>query len=776
MSTTIQLPDGSTVTVDTDDIAAATEAGRKYWKSLGGDLPAPPPRTGLQTLGDYVGDVVDNITPNWGDELAALPDAAGALWDGKDVGAAFREGREAFKAHQAQYDQEHPNLSWVSTLAGAGLGLALPGGALARGASMGAKALQAAKIGAAYGALSGAGEGESLEDRAANAMRSGAIGATFGAVATPLIEAVPLAHRWATRHLPGYEPASRGLRNVPLRVIRNPLRTRDDRAREQADRLLAQRMSEGNITTSMGQTGPAASPEALAAEMERRRAMGVPALPGDLTDSLRGTASWASRGMGPGQRLVRERLDARKAQEAARARQHVVDTFGPVGDPLRQLEDMARDSKARAAPGYRRAYAEPMVITPQIEAIMQTPAFRDAVPQAVTNIRNGMQDPMALGFRLREDGTMDPMLHRNLSTEGFDQVIRAMRDNGRAAMDSSGFRPADTTNSLHINGRARDLRQALADQNPDYREVVEQYADDMSQRDAFQSGQDVGRLTGHEVNAQARHMPQNAQGSWSIGARTALADAASDHGAKYPTGDTAAHLRKLLGDEVKQEAIGQMTGNTGAVRGLQDRLEAEHQGNILWKEVQGNSKTASRLQNDADMAEAAGSSRPGIPSKREMANAALGFLANRADRGFESGMKDRVARVLTEEDPQALRDFMSTIAAGADRDAAKAQGRHRNTVGATKAYASHVEPVRPDEAPAYYASPENTGTDVTAGADPTWKSTDQGISQAQRDFAAADEAWSSALAAPDPDGAAIRSLYETRQALARRLDAEKAPR
>jgi len=327
------------------------------------------------------------------------------------------------------------------------------------------------------------------------------------------------------------------------------------------------------------------------------------------------------------------------------------------------------------------------------------------------NIRNAMRDPEAMGLRLvpnPEPGALPPtaphvitpegmlILDKNLSTEGFDQVIRAMRDNGRSAMDRSGFRPMDTTNSVHINSRARDLRGELADQNDAYREVTEQYADDMAQRDAFNEGQQFASRTGHEINAQARAMPANAQPSWAIGARTAMADEASRYGAQYPTGDTARAIDKALGDQTKRDAIGTMMGNNGSVRDLSKRLEAEHQGNLLWREVNGNSRTAHRQALDADLDAQTGAGSLSKLSPRSWIPSAVDFLANKANGEFRNAVKERVAQIVTESDPKSIDGLMRQIAATARRDKDFAHLLHRSGIVAAKGYGQNIEPIRED--------------------------------------------------------------------------------
>lgn len=711
----VKGPDGSTYNVTapegTTPAQALARVKAQATKATPKPKATPAPRSGWQTTGDFFGDVVDNVLPNWGDELTGGMDAIGAVATGKPVGEAYSEGKKTFRRNQAQYDRDHPNLAWASTIAGVGGGLVLPGGAALKGASLGAKALQGAKIGAAYGALSGAGEGDGIVERGANALRSGVIGAGGGAIATPLALGAARGGRVLRNSVPGLDAGMRQLARVPRAVMGLPKAQPQARAVAQGDRMAANAMNDGHIQRGMGDNGPAASPQAIAAEVESRQALNVPAIPGDVTQPMHSLTSWASRGMGRGQTLVRERLDARKAQEAARVRQHVIETTGPVSDPILQMEQHMARAKTEAAPKYEEAYAQPMTLTPDIQGIMKTPAFADAVPQAIRNIRNAQRDPEAMGLRLvpnPEPGTMAPdmphvitpkgmlVLDKNLSTEGFDQVVRAMRDNGRSAMNTTGFRPVDTTNSVHINNRARDLRSALADQNPAYADVTSQYADDLAQRDAFTAGQDVGKVTGHEINAQARSMPESAQPAWAIGARTAMADEASQFGAQYPTGDTARAVDKMLGDQPKRDAIGSMMGNDGALSDLSQRLEAEHQGNILWREVNGNSKTASRQSLDADLDAATGANAASLNPKSWVPGI-INHLADKANGKFRNAVKDRVSQIVTESDPKSIEDLMAQIVATAEKDADFAQLLHRSGIVAAKGYSQNIEPVRADD-------------------------------------------------------------------------------
>lgn len=653
----------------------------------------------------FVGNILDNVLPNWGDEIAGAARLIGAYTgSGRDPKTAYESGRQDFLAQQKRYKDEHPALNVATAGAGMGLGLVVPAGRLARGAGMGARIAHGAAVGAGFGALSGAGEGNTLADRAGNAGNGALVGGTVGAALAPLTSAAVSVARRA-RNLPGVDQAMRFVQNVPRSVMGLPPIGPGQRAVEQADRMMAQHMDRGNIQAGHGQQGPAASPQAIQAEVERRAATGVPAMPGDVTEPMRNLTSWASRGMGPGQTRVREAIAARKAAEASRVRQYVIDTMGPVGDPIAQVERHVRDAKQRVAPLYEQAYAQPMTVTPDIQSIMATPAFRRALPQAHENILNAQGDPNAMGLRLvphTEGVNLPPnvphmvtpegvyVLNDGLSTEGFDQVIRAMRDSARSAMDNRGPVPVHTTNSVHIGNRARDLGGLLAEQNEPYRLAIDSYGSDMAQRDAMIAGQDVRKLTGHEITAQHRSMPDEAAEPWSIGARTALADSASAYGAAHATGDTAQHIRAALGDDIKQDALGQMIGNTGAVRDLSDRLESERQGNLLWRDVEGNSRTAHHQAYDAEMNAAVAG--PSSFSVRGVMAGVVNHIASLGATEFRNGVKDRISRLATETNPENVRDLMTAIGNQAQRDRDFADYLHRAGVISLKPYDANIAP------------------------------------------------------------------------------------
>ncbi|MHC9417681.1 hypothetical protein ACYZX9_03675 [Sphingomonas citri] len=667
----ITLRDG-----DIDAFLAARNKGSRVSKRVVYEnLPRAPKASLAQNIGAMVGTAVDGVLPGVARTdrgiHGVIGNAAKSLVSSEefDPAAALQQGKDEQDYAQARFGVEHPDASLAATAAGLAGSFALPEARVIRGAGllpgMGNAALTAGGYGALSGVLNETGGGN-LENMALGA----GAGAGMGAAAPLAFRGLAGASGIVRRNVPGADATARFLANVPRRALRQPLAQPGDTAAAQAERVLNRQLEDATISTGMGVGNVPASPSAIAVEVSRRQALGIPAVPADVSEVTQRATARALRGEGPATSRARTLLTARQAQQGARVRGHITDELGPAVDPLRAVDDINRRASTEAAQMYAEAYAQPMVLTPEMRGIIRTPAFQDAVPVAVRNIRNAQRDPEALGFVMRHDGTLDPEAYQYLSTEGFDQVIRAMRDNGQAAMDTSGFRPRNTTNSVHINARAGDLRDQLAAQNGAYRDVQGMYADAMDVRGALENGQDVAKLTGPEITAQMGDMrAPNAREAWATGARTALADDATKAGLR-PTTNVAQRTRQQLGlsgagleaaagDRVKQEAVEAMTGRPGALRRLDDRLEAENQAYATLARLGPSSSRDEQALADTLKA-------LGVAGKAATGGwkwAALDMLSGgqRGTFGFRRGVDERTAALLTEGAPEAIQANMAAL-------------------------------------------------------------------------------------------------------------------
>ncbi|KIU29296.1 hypothetical protein SR41_04615 [Sphingomonas melonis] len=437
------------------------------------ELPKAPPPGALDTISTLAGETLDGVIPNAGRTMRGVGGAIGntiAAAIGRDSFRpvdAFHDEERQYDADKAQVDEGHPNLSSAAGWAGFAGSFGLPVARIGRGASLAARLGKGAANGAIYGAASGA-LNETGDGRLANAALGAAGGAAMGAAAYPAMNAAHSVFNTARRNIPGIDAGAHFLEDAYSRLRgRGPVNPAGA-ANAQAERMLADQMDGSRfLNQGMGTGNVPSTVDNVGAEVARRQGLGVPAMPADVSEDLRQTTAWALQGRGTMATRARQVLAGRQAQSGTRIRGHVTETMGPAVDPIAEVQRINQRASAASEPGYRAAYAQPMLVTPEIAQIMRTPAFRNAIPQAFENIRNGMGDPTRLGFRIlapghgnrlppdlphfqASDGSTVVVDPNQLSFEAFDQISRQMRDSGQAAMNNAGFRPRDTTNSVHI--------------------------------------------------------------------------------------------------------------------------------------------------------------------------------------------------------------------------------------------------------------------------------------------------------------------------------------
>lgn len=697
-----------------DEVAQAFVANRAREPQVAasvlyGDAPdaaAPPspaarPATTWETITGTAGEFMDGLLSG---SAKAISGAGGAFRNLLDAGLgnapyapaqAYGTAAAAQERDQIRLEADHPTVASAAEWTGFGSSFALPAARVARGATVGAGVINGALTGTGYGALSGV-LNDTGEGHLANARNGALVGAIGGGAAAPIARKVGDSIATARRNIPGVNGILTGLENLPHRLTGKPLVPASAAAHAQAERVINRNLQASTIETGMGRGTVPATPDSVAAEVGRRAALDVPAMPADLNEPLRSTAAWALQGRGTASTRARGELAARQSQAGPRARQHIAAELGPIVDPIAEVEAIRARARAASGPGYAAAYAQPMTVTPEIEAIMGTPAFRDALPQAVKNIRNDLGDPQALGFRLDPDGGMTGV--ETLSTEGFDQVIRAMREAGRQAGEVNPItgQVRQTTNSVKINDRTRDLQGALASQNTAYRDVSANYADEMALTDAIRRGGSIGKLSGSETNAQRRAMPALATEAWTAGARTALADAATQaslgpaanvaQAVRQPLGLSGAGLLSGAGDTAKLQAVEAMSGKPGVLSRLDDRLEGEAQ---AWRTFAA-ARSPGRQGNSPDgVMDLLGT---GVAVGRKLAQgrpfAALADIALRGNpRGtlsFRSDVQDRAAEVLTASTPQAVQAAMGALSSRTLSDRTKRAAIDRGAANVAK--------------------------------------------------------------------------------------------
>lgn len=692
-------------------IAARSRKGAEVGSSVQYRQPAPAAavedpealtgtNTFAQDVGAVAGDLADGILPGSAKTLRGFRGVAGNALssvfgdDAFDPSAAYSDAVAEQGLVQARFNAEHPNWSAGLSATGMGLGIvALPQAKLLKGATLTRGALNSAVNGAGYGALAGG---------------------LLGAAAPVALHRAAETAAAARRNVPGLNGVLTAVGNAGRRLVGREAVPANAAAHAQAERLLGRTMEGATIDTGMGTGSVPGTPANVAAEVTRRQSLGTPAMPADVSGPLRRATAAAVKGEGRMASRARGILSARQAEQGSRIRGALAAELGDAVDPIAAAETITARAKAAAAPAYREAYAQPVVVTPEMAGIMRTPAFRDALPQAVRNIRNAGREPNALGFQVDAAGDITGL--DTLSAEGFDQVVRAMKDSARSAAGSHPItgQPIHNTNSVHINARAKDLQGHLAAQNPAYGEAVNGYADEMAVRAALEGGVDVAKLSGPEIAAQLRTMPQHAQEAWTTGARSALADRATATGLnpavngvlsmRSSLGLSGAGLYASSGNVAKRGALETMSGRPGVLSRLDDRLEAENQA----YETFGTTYRAGSPKGEESATLQAIGAALGPVRKAVLGNwaGALGDLAlrgnSRGTAAFRRDVNEHTAALLTATAHQDVHSAMTAVAGRQATDQARRGALHSTAsklgrTGVLQGTAQSADPYVPDD-------------------------------------------------------------------------------
>jgi len=654
-----------------DFVRMRNKPGAKINSQMSYTLPKAPPRplnTGRDNIRAAAAKFLDGVLPGSAEAARGVREvvinAARVPFTDEhfDPGKAYKKGEEDIRRVRREFEDKHENIAAGMEAGGTVTGIvALPQAKLFRGGRLAAGVGNGMVNGAGYGFVSGA-LNDTGEGRVANAVNGTVFGTLFGGAAPVVFRGGAATADAARRNIPGMDRVVSGVESAAARLRGLPNPPPSVAARAQAERLAARAMDDAHIDRGIGTTGTPASPQSVAQEVLRREALGVPTMPADTAEPLRRLTSQALRGRGTMSSRAREVLGARQAEAAARTRQHVQAEFGPVVDPLQAGEEITARARAAAGPAYATAYAEgsPMVIGEDLANLMRRPAFQEALPQAYRNIRNRGGDPEALGFTLGEDGSV--MLSRQPTFEAFDQVGRTM--NGQLKRNPMTGRPELDNETAGISQVMQDLDDHLRSVNPAFDAAKVSYADEMAIRDALGRGGDVARLSGPAIQQQLRAMPPHAQEAWTIGARSALADVATQQDV-MAGGNAAQRLRQAVGlsaagnhaapgDAAKLQALETVSGRPGIMGRLDDRLEAEDQAYRTYRAMSG-AHQPDPFQTGIPVASAM--EVAGKLSTGNLPGAVRSVLTQSVPQGrfgFRGRLMDEVATLMTSTGPEAV--------------------------------------------------------------------------------------------------------------------------
>lgn len=466
----IQLPDGSTITIDTTDPQKAVQAAKLAMQR---EARAKPDKSNPSY--GATRQAIQGATFGFGDEISSaimtpMEMIKGAI-TGEDsgkglldrAGAAYTRLVEQDRKGMADYEKENPGTAIAANIAGG----MTPGGALQKagmtflkpGGTVAQRVGQGAAEGAAYGAAYGAGNAEGgMSDRLAGAAESAATGAAFGG-------ALPI--------------ATAGIGAVGAPVV-NAVRARMD-PEGTAARKVAERLGAAGL-----------DPEMAAARIEKAanegQAMSLADVGGTNARNLLRTATNVP---GPGQEKAASILARRQGAQGDRLKQAVEDLFA---DPNRYAEtkDAIKETVKQAAkPLYEQAYKRPIEFTTGLQEIIDTPAGRAALRDAQRLAENA-REPFKQFFVQMGDDPNNISITRVPDMRAWDWIKRALDDKIEANTIREPFRAPQMNNEARI---INQLKQALVSeldaQNPVYAQARKVWSSGQEADQAIEVGRNV---------------------------------------------------------------------------------------------------------------------------------------------------------------------------------------------------------------------------------------------------------------------------------------------
>lgn len=555
---------------------------------------------------------------------------------------AYEIGRDS---ERLRLEEARERTGWSGTAAefvGGAVG-AVPRAGVGALLTLGQAARQGAKAGALYGGVSGFGSGNGAAD---SLFRAG-----FGALGgTALGAALPVAAHLVDARITGFK-----------RLFGSD---RGSIAREVA----------GNAIRADANTGAS-----VAQRLRDAAQRGVPLSIADTGDNARALLASVSRQPGPGRTLSREAVTTRQVEQGDRVLGAIGRDLGRIGNMRQESDNLMQQARAAASPLYDQAYAVPGRTSDELEAILRTPAGRQALARARVIAANERRDPTAMGFDLDDQGEV--VLTRVPSAQTLDYVKRGLDDIIEQHRD-----PVTQRLSLDEAGRAvNQVRAQLVGEtdrlNPIYGEARAAYAGPASAEEALQSGRRALTASAEDIEAAVGRMSPFEREQYALGFRAAMADNLGR------ATDGADKVGRLLGTPRKRAALASVFGSEENFGRFLQTMADERATTETYRSVMTGSQSAERLAadaqtNDAGLVDTAmGATLRGVSDPVGLIGSALEKLRNANTFGVgRTGDETResVAALLTESDPAVLNMISRAV-----REAMVKQGRRQRAINRT---------------------------------------------------------------------------------------------
>ena len=547
------------------------------WRSAPLANQAPP---APQRQGSYIENLIDSITSGavfgFGDELTALEAAVlgrkpgGGTFDIGNYDVPFGERYDRALAAEREQNQRfsasNPVSSTVGEVGGAvASGIALPGLAMQKGATLLSNALRGGATGAAQGALYGFGSGEGgTMPRAENAIPNAIVGGAAGVALAPVVQA-----------------GSRAIDDMLNRSGRNEAGVSNE----------AYRIVRDTIADDARSGGGAA----------RVAAAGESAM---LADSGPGAASLLDvTGQYPaGRQVVYPAVQQRARESGETITRALDDTLGPPEGPRATARKISESTATRRADAYDEAYAKPIDYASDAGRAVEEAIGR--IPPSILNraIQEANDDMLSRGLRnlqvlanVADDGTVT--FREMPNVQQVDEIKKALQRIGYGSVDQFGRPTAEGARARRLAG---ELRDAIGKAVPEYNAATAAGADKIAMDEALKLGRELLR-TGTErevVQDAVKGMTDAERKMVGTGVRSYIEDITANvqRALTDPNMDAREAVRAVreLSSRANRDKLREVLGNAEARR-LFDEIDRATMGLDLRAATATNSRTAPRM-------------------------------------------------------------------------------------------------------------------------------------------------------------------------------------
>lgn len=428
-------------------------------------------------------------------DVALTPWGTGTIRSANTLAGGIPEMLAGDQARQglSQLAEQNPKFAFIGDTAGAIAGTAgLVKGINALGAPL-SKALTVGNLG--YGGIYGASQNPEnpLAGAAIGAMASGAGDLAGGYVASPILEALG-----PKTINPALRLAGRPALPAPPSISR----------------------PESTIINTVGNQG-----RAVTNLLGDASALGVPMTLADTTEGLRSLGGAVARRSPEARSIARNVMEPRALGQIDRLQGAISRDFGDPANVLERSDALLNQARKNSQPLYNEAFQAPGASSVNADDILNTPAGKQALARARTQMLNDRKDPSALGIDINDAG--EPVLSRVPSFETFDYVKKGFDDIANEGRTPFGtFQPnADQAAAANLSS---SLRSRIDEVNPAYAQARAAYAGPASEREALQMGKAAIGQPAESIAYTLKNMPAPRQEQYRLGALSGLSERANN--------------------------------------------------------------------------------------------------------------------------------------------------------------------------------------------------------------------------------------------------------